>query len=224
MKANADGSLTLFGENGEPLAVEVGSAGLSYERQKGPKVTVELPDTGQDVGAISTALANFRRIIGVDTNTKEHRGEKISVTVVCELSNVCYAGPTWTGTVDPLWALEFRNPPKDPERMGWRHALAKGEKLGLLVERTLWVVDSHLGERQAIDRREAPIIDDFFLPPSVSLAYASSDAATDSPLNGLMARCDRFGRDVLRTALEQDPPPESGTALGRCRYWQIVLR
>jgi len=145
------------------------------------------------VGSLPNALACFTRIVRVDTNSTEHDGEKIYATAVCELSNVRFEGPRWWGHVDPIWALEFRHPTKDSERIGWRRVLARGVELGWLTgdSNLLLVVDSHLADLHKINQRQAPIIDDFVLPLPVSIAYASSDAAGDSPLNGLIACCDR---------------------------------
>jgi hypothetical protein len=230
MQQNEDGSITLFGTDGGPLSVPAGFVSLGYARSKGSKITVLIPDQGCSVGSVKSALACFSRIVCVDTNSIEHDGEKICVTVVCELSNVRYEGPRWFGHFEPLWALEFRQPTKDPERIGWCHALAHGAELGWFTEgaNLLLVVDSHLSELHQINQRQAPLIDDFMLPPAVSLAYASSDAASDSPLNGLMTRCDRFARQVLSHAIAPSSlalsplDPSQGTIFRAYRYWSFA--
>lgn len=202
MRENADGSMTFFGPDGESLPVQAGFASLSYARDKGPKITVQIPDHGDSVGLLPSALARFARIVGVDTNSREHNGEKICVTAVCELSDVRFEGPRWSGHVEPLWALEFLQPTKDSEQIGWRHVLGRGEELGWFKDGSnlLLVVDSHLDDLHKINQRQAPVIDDFILPLGVSIAYASSDTASDSVLNGLIAYCDRIAREVLSHA------------------------
>jgi hypothetical protein len=62
---------------------------------------------GDSVGSLPSALARFTRIVGVDTNSREHDGEKVCVTAVCELDDVRFKGQRWSGHVEPLWALEF---------------------------------------------------------------------------------------------------------------------
>jgi hypothetical protein len=222
MNQHPDGSLTFFGEDGEPLVIDIGSAGLSYDRQKGPKVTVNVPDDGNPVGSVSAALARYDRIVGVDTNSIPHDGERLCVTVVCELSNVAYEGPRWSGQVSPLWALEFRDPTKDPERIGWRHALARGEELGWLQRSLLLVVDAHLGDLPNINQRKAPVIDDFLLPYPVSIAYASADTEGDSPLNALISRCDRLAGILTQEAIAAHPDAlvvATRTPFKKHRYW-----
>jgi hypothetical protein len=199
IRENADGSLTLLGTDGEALCVPAGTTGLSYERRKGPKITVQIPDSGESIGSHPHALSQFTRTIGVDTNSLAIKQEQVCVTAVCELAGLRYDGPRWEARAEPLWALEFRQPTKDSERIGWRVTLEQGKQQGWLStgSTVLLVVDTHLDNQHKINRRAAPLIDDFLLPPSVSIAYASSDAATDSPLNGLIARCDRLAEAVL---------------------------
>jgi hypothetical protein len=218
MQKNADGSMTFFGLDGKPLPVQFGLAGLMYDRAKGPKITVQIPDHGDSVGSFSSPLARFTRIVGVDTNSKEYDSEKVCVTAVCELSDVCFEGLHWSGYVTPLWALEFRQPTKDSERIGWRHALARGEELGWLKDGSslLLVVDSHLDDLQQINRRQAPVIDDFIIPLGVSIAYASSDTASDSVLNGLITYCDRIAREVFSHAT--NPSSTIGSPLFQSQY------
>jgi hypothetical protein len=230
MQQNEDGSVTLFGTDGEPLFVPAGNTSLGYPRSKGQKITVQIPHQGYSVGSVQSALARFSRIVCVDTNSREHDGEKVCVTVVCELSDVRYEGLRWFGHCDPLWALEFRQPLKDSERIGWRHALARGEELGWLMNNPnlLLVVDSHLDELYQINQRRTPLIDDFMLPLGVSIAYASADAASDSVLNGAIARCDAIARQVLSHAiapssLALSPLHQShGTIFRAYRYWTFA--
>lgn len=225
---NADGTLTLLGPGGKPLQLPAGSFGLQYERRKGPKVTFDLPMQGLVLGDIGNALAAYDQIIGVDTNYCNHNDVVVCVTAICQLRDAQYDGPRWSGTVDALWALEFHDPTKPAERVGWRHALAVGADLGWFEgnRRTLLVVDAYRDELHRINQRTAPLIDDFLLPNGVALAYASSDVASDSPLNGLIARCDNLARSVLSRAL--DPTPglsdllnAERTPFRAHRFWQF---
>jgi hypothetical protein len=89
------------------------------------------------------------------------------------------------------------------------------------------VVDSHLGDVPAIENRTQPVIDDFLLPAGVHIAYASADAATDSPLNGLIARCDGFARDVFKNIA--DAPVSNlilaaGSPWRAHRFWRFPSR
>jgi hypothetical protein len=87
------------------------------------------------------------------------------------------------------------------------------------------VVDCHLDQLQAINKRTQPLIDDYLLPSQVTVAYASSDTAGDSPLNGLIARCDRLARAVLAQATSAAITSELieavGTPFRAHRYWRF---
>jgi hypothetical protein len=230
IRQNEDGSLTFFGIDGKPLQVYAGFAGMSYDRVKGPKVTFQIPDQGEAIGSLTT-LTQYSQIIGGDTNYCEYQGEKVCVTAIAKLRDLKFEGPRWSCAVDPIWALEFWEPQKDAERIGWRYALVKGEKLGWLHEErtTLLVVDAYLDDLHKINQRKSPLIDDFLLPNSVSIAYASADCATDSPLNALITCCDRLASEVLNHITGSSSglgPPTAAerTPFRACRYWEFESR
>jgi hypothetical protein len=227
MQQNADGSITLFGPDGKPLPIQAAFAGLAYERAKGAKITYQIPDYGESVGSLESALSRFTRIFGIDTNSIEHNGEKVCVTAICELSNVVFEGPRWSGKVTSHWALEFRQPTKDPERIGWQHVIAHGQELGWLTDNStaLLVVDSHLGDLHRINQRQAPIIDNLFLPSGMSIAYASADTASDSILNGLISACDRVAGEVIDYVASNELPSlrvGQRTPFRSYRYWKFA--
>ncbi len=226
---NPDGSLTFFGADGNPLNIQAGFAGAGYERTKGPKTTFQIPDAGQAVASQAAALKRYARIVGADTNSRTHGGETGCVSVFCQLKDLTWEGQKWSAEVEPLWALEFHEPQKASERIGWRHLLAWADKLGWIgVDKSLLiVVDAFLDELHDINQRRTPVIDDFMLPNGVQIAYASADVAGDSPLNGLMTRCDRFANGVLEHVLK--PSSQNLPALTTAdrtpfrghRYWKI---
>ncbi len=227
MRQDEDGSVTFFGMDGKPLPVQAGFTGMSYDRHKGPKVTFQIPDQGESIGSLAT-LTRYTHIVGVDTYSRMYQGEKIRVTAIAMLRDLRFDGPRWSCVVEPLWALEFRDPRKEPERIGWRHALGRGEELGWLKDgsTTLLVVDAYLDDLHKINQRQVALIDDFTLSKAVSIAYASSDSATDSPLNGLIAHCDRLAREVLRHVTESAStlsPLITGerTPFRAYRYWKF---
>jgi hypothetical protein len=227
MQRNEDGTFSFFDVAGMPAQVDDGYSRIVYPRPKGPKMTVQIPASGGSIGSIKAAIAAFTRIAGVDTNSRVIDGVKVSVTVVCELLEVSYRGDVWSGCVEPLWALEFRDPTRDPERIGWSHAFSKGVELGWFDagERVLMVVDSHLGELENINRRTTSIIDEVYLPVGASIAYASPET-TDSPVNGLIRHCDRLSSGLLDHVEENLPTggpsmKEARTPFGSFRYWLL---
>jgi hypothetical protein len=230
IRENDDGSITLLGLDGKPLAVPTGFSGSAYDRPKGAKVTFQIPDQGESIGSLCSVLARYDRIIGVDTNSRKHDGEDICVTAVCQLRNLKYEGVRWLGRLESLWALEFRQPTKLPERIGWRHVLAQGDEQRWLKNGStlLLVVDAYLNDLHQINERKLALIDDFLLPKGASIAYASSDSASDSPLNALIAHCDKVAREVLNHVTRASSPASSGPLLSAertpfrtYRYWKF---
>lgn len=229
MKQDADGSFSFFGANGEVLPVTAGYAAIGYSRPKGAKITYQIPDSGPSIGSMKNALVKYTRIVGIDTNTRQHGTENFSVTVVVELKNLQFEEGRWSAEINILWALEFHDHTKPPERIGWRHGIAKMQEFGWVQKDTplLLVVDSDLSMLQGINKRALPLIDDFLLPEGISLAYASADATTDSPLNGLIGRCDSVATYVMKhvTATpETSLPPRMSAArtpFRSHRYWKL---
>jgi hypothetical protein len=226
IKLSADGSIELLDHQGEALAASTFSSGIAYPRTKGPKLAVEVFYHEGSAGMVPVLLTEFDRIFGVDTNSRVQGEDRIYTSAVVELTDFSLRDTQWSCRFEPLWSWEFRGPKGDPEKIGWRDALLSFQELSWLKEaKCLLVVDSHLGELRSIARRTTPVLADYFLPENVWLAYASSDTATDSPLNSLMARCDRIAARLLGlaiddpSALEPDLVPLEGQPFRLCRRW-----
>lgn len=200
MTENEDGSMTFFDEDGSPLAVPFGSAALVHEREgrKGPKVTIQVPSSGTQVGVVDYALSDFGRVFGVDTNTNVVGDTQICITTVCELVGRTYEPPEWKATTVWRWSFEFRDKTRDAERIGWHTALTNGQGWNWFTGplTALLLVDAHLGEHHDINARRAPVVDHFMLPEGVLLGYASADRA-DHMGNKLLAHCDGINKQVL---------------------------
>jgi hypothetical protein len=227
IQLSGDGAIKFLGRDGSDVAVSRVSSGLAYERIKRPKVTAEVFDHSESAGTVTAALAEFRRILAVDTNSRTIRDERVYGSAVAELRDFCIQNARWSCRFEPLWGWEFRGPKEDPEKIGWRDALLRCEEQRWLAEpKILLVVDSHLGELRSIARRATPVMGDYFLPQNVWLAYASSDVARDSPINGLIAVCDRIARRMLDVAArapasEGDIVIVEGQPFRSCRCWDL---
>lgn len=228
---SADGSIDLVDREGEILLASTFSTGIAYPRQKGPKLSVKIFDQEGSAGTVAALLTRFDRIVGVDTNARSDGDDRICTSAVVELKDFALSGTQWSCRFQPLWCWEFRGPKEDAEKIGWRDALLSFQELSWLKEtKCLLVVDSHLGELQRIARRSSPILTDYFLPRNVWLAYASSDTSTDSPLNSLMARCDRIAARLLDLAINQPAALEpdvvlvEGHPFRSCRRWDWTIK
>jgi hypothetical protein len=225
VQVSQDGRVTLLDREGKPMPVQRGSAGLTYRRRKGAKTTVQIPDAGMQVGDLLAALGTYDRIVGADTNSRDVNGEHVCVTGVCELTDVCLIQGKWYAEIAGHLAIEFRDPTEDAERLGWQHALEFGDELGWISGETrlLLVVDAHLSEHSRLNMRTAAFVGDLLLPDGVQIAYASSDTPRDSPLNRLIAQCDRFARIAMTEALRTPPSSEqewpTNGRYKQCRRW-----
>lgn len=224
-----DGAIKFLDRDGNDFPVSSVTSGISYHRNKGPKVTVEVFDHAGTAGMVPATLTEFRRVLAVDTNSRTIGNERVCVATAAELCDFLLEAGQWSCRFKPLWSFEFRGAKEDPEKIGWRDALLRCEEFGWLTEpKTLLVVDAHLGELRSIARRASPVLRDFFLHENARLAYASSDASTDSPLNGLIRICDRISSRLLDLA---ENAPRSEPALvtvenhpfASCRCWDWAV-
>lgn len=169
----------------------------TYERAKGSKVIhrIKVPPENLTFDP-NIALTRYTNVLAVDTNKPE-----------TSLSNVVFTGIVQAKILSPTdgiieisiyegKVLEFHNLNSPSERFGW--AFVCKSVINLPQEALVAViVDSDLGSIPSINRREEPIIDDYFLPDRFELLYAS-DTVGGYIANQLLRLCDRNTREVAR--------------------------
>jgi len=181
----------------EPRSVYVES---SYERKKGLKILNRTPLIEPRIATDpNEALMKYEHIFAIDTNTKTIRNEKISVTCVvyCILSRI---SGRLKARYNPVFYIKFANAGKRAEKIGWMLAIkniltnpkiAASQRIGV-------VVDSDLQNIPVFNRRDKAIDDNFYLPASFELVYASSDAGKEYLANKLISCCDTEANKALK--------------------------
>lgn len=194
-----------FGKNGsiivesaagqeQPIASHVVT---TYERPKSPKVIhkIIVPPANLTFDP-NIALTRYTWVLAVDTNKPETGLPNVVFTGIVQakilsLSDMILEKSIYQGTV-----LELHNLNSPSERFGW--AFVCKSIINLPQEaRVAVIVDSDLGSIPSINRREEPILDDYFLPDRFELLYAS-DTVGGYIANQLLRLCDRNTREVAR--------------------------
>jgi len=225
----------LIGPNGEfipmlagkPIDLATAAVEISYERPKKHKVLLR---SRLDPRAPSLDfhghLGGYDSVCAVDVNTHVIKGVDVSVAVFVRGSCV-RSGDHIEWSNRSISALEFRGASANPDRIAWKvfcdgmtasPGYRHDQKIAL-------VVDSHLQELEAVNAREIPVLDDFYLPPNVTLVYAS-DASADSIPNVLIKMCDREANAILGRIREGHESgvliPAQGPPYTHYREWQLM--
>jgi hypothetical protein len=157
----------------------------------------------RDTAALMRCLSSsFDIMIGIDTNTRNINGERISVSgvVFCVVQeteeSISYdVNFPWNGMII------FRNCPEvlHPEKFGWLAIIEGFLRDGRnATKRVGFVTDHDLGNHSLYDRRKAPIFNQVYLPTNFSMMYGRSDGPNENLLNHLVKLCDRKSTEVLR--------------------------
>lgn len=206
-KAGPDGRINFYfdKETGgvfSPQAIpESVSAYQSYERDEGrQKVIYQTPGLPQ---ASSFSLrhdlsSRFDVIAGIDTNTCEISGRRLSVAFsFVSAPGLHHNHDALQLEPAPAFVFEGVREGLNPEVVAWYHFLTNTLPLVSANGRyaVALVVDSELGRHSEINARTAPYYRGFFLPERTQLIYASSDTGTDLP-NKLIKQCDKASRSL----------------------------
>lgn len=177
----------------------------TYERPKGKKVVHRLPVDPLSVSVDPTAaLLKFDTIFALDTNTRLIGSSRISVAALV-LAKWKLGGPMPLLAFAPTQAIELRDTDCSPDLVAWRVFF---ELLGANPNRAAMgrvgvIVDSHLDMLGAINSRQLPILDDFFLPDGCTVMYASSDVGVvESVVNRLLSLADEYASELLEQIQE----------------------
>lgn len=185
----------------------------SYERPKGAKVLSRIPQTAAhatfDDG--DALLAHYDRVFAIDTNTRTVQGRRLSIVDVATLKREVTLGPTKIETgwrFDAPFALEYGELTEKPEPFGWMSALSILKARGYYADgmRVGVIVDSELGQLKAFNERTTPVDQGEFLPPKVTLLYASSDAGKENLLNQALAIADTVSSQIFGRLAAGDLP------------------
>lgn len=224
-----DGSVIVESADGkeQPISSHIVTA---YKRDnKGPKIINRLTESPANLTIIPDAvLTRYAWVLAVDTNKPEE-----------QLPNTVFTGIVLSKVIPQIdggfelgiyqeKVLEIHNlnvPSERYERYGWL-SVCKLIDNHSPEDQVAVIVDSDLGSIPSINKREEPILDDFYLPHHFEMLYASSDPGDRYIANDLLKRCDRNTREVARHIVSTQKlslPPlmeaESGEPFTHIRVW-----
>lgn len=191
-----NGKVVAQGTDGKTFEIIPYATGISYERSSGKeKRIVSLPvecDSGVLSSKARDLFEHFNRVFAVDTNTKK------GVSSVCALE-VFHKG-RGRFKIKVLAVKNFRCQAEgEEEKTAIRDLI---EYIKDSDSKISVVTDHDLANHQKYNRREVPLLRDFYLPKNVKLAYASADKKNDSLENYLMWLCDKIAGESLRRELK----------------------
>ncbi len=162
--------------------------GIKRENKPGFKVITKFTDT--NISGLGANAAPFTHLFAIDTNSIVSKNRSLSCGIACEIHE---------GALHLVKCFPDYTKVENPEKINWvrfikdiqqKPAYSPSHYFGIIV-------DSDLGSLSAINKREAPILDDFFLPENIQLIYASSDKKNDTFLNEAISYCDKIAKQVL---------------------------
>jgi hypothetical protein len=207
---------------------------VTYDRPKGPKVLSRIPQAHPAVSFDTppALLRNFDFLCAVDTNDREIQGKRVCVVGIYTFKRVLIpaaagAKEDWQGDVP--FCLEYINIRSDlkPENFGWLAAYEHLLKFSVTdgTKRIGMVVDSDLGNLKAYNNRELPVDGPDFLPPNVTVIYASADAGKENIINQALSIADSVSTQVLdalqsgQAPFNNKPPLDNGSFEGLRVVW-----
>jgi len=199
-----------------------------YDRDKGPKILNRIDLHCNEVQANTNSIfLGYDRVFSIDTNTRIIDNQKVSMSGVV----LCRLKPSKSGALAlfaPVNGLEFRDINSFPEKVAWRRFFE------IMVRHPVYkplssiavVVDAHLGDIQAYNSRNKPIIEDFYLPHKIELIYASSDVGKEYLPNRLISMSDKTATELLKYIKEnsgytQGLIKEKDQPFSSFRFWHI---
>jgi hypothetical protein len=203
-----DGTLQFLDRaTGSPLAFSGVQTGVFYPRPHKPKILTLTPQDPEKIfiGQNQYLISQYDHVLAVDTNTdlKSRR----SACVVTWLKNLRLEHDGFK--LEPIHppAFVFSNV-VNPEKFGWKNALLRISTSPDIKGRVALFVDAYMEELPLINRRELPVLNDFFLPDGVVLLYATADSgATELIGPAAMRICDRVARKILQMLPEDAELP-----------------
>ena len=160
---------------------------LEYPRERKPKVVFLLFDFfGSRAIKInpSEELRKYDQVFCIDTNYM-----KLAVTTAKRADWLPERGDF---AVRHLFTKAFTPSSSYPEREAWRDFIEQMNENSAL--KVCLVVDSELDTLVRINKRETPLVNDYFLPKNWQLNYASSDVNEQFIMVRMMRMCDNANR------------------------------
>lgn len=183
---------------------------ISYSRDKGPKIVSKVPQKSK-VLTFDQSVALFKGydfICAVDTNTRVIDEVRVSVVAAVTAEEVPppqYATRYWKLDSPFCWEFVELNVDK-PENFGWVAAIEEFQRRNMITppKNVAMIIDSDLGNLDHYNRRQNPIFEDFFLPPNITLIYASADTGNECVVNRILQAADSVASQVLKSISDNE--------------------
>lgn len=221
---SSDGRVTIATQDGRVLP---SSAWVerTYPRPKGEKGVNRLRvEVDALVSNPDLALTQYDRVFAVDTNCPTPE-QPPTFTGVVE-AQVNEIKPTVYGVcILRDLVIEIHDVENSGERFGWWLVISSIRDRPAQT-RVALVVDAHLSDIPAINRREQPVFGRQILPEGIHLVYASADKGNESIANRLLSRADRNAQEIAEVYQRPNviKPPLQTTreagAMCHFRTWQ----
>jgi hypothetical protein len=196
-----DGQLQLLSK-GKPVVAKNQYLDVSYKKYSGrEKRLLSIPVSSAVDLTPEETIKDYDYIFAVDTNTKPSKGHSIK-SVACALRGVVVKEADEYGLDLHYGSCFLSSEDHDkPENSAWHRTIQFMEECypdEYMSKKFGLVVDSDLGSIKEYNNKEKPIVDDVFLPPNVSLIYASSDVGKEHIYNQMISIADKISNQMFK--------------------------
>lgn len=191
-----DGTIEIFSE-GKTIIPKFARSTIGYKGKSKFKPLSELiiPTTSMTVDPNNSCLG-FDELYTVDTNTKTILNVKYAISVAFK-ADITLSNDYYEVKMTQVIAKDFTSD-MNHEKIGWVLLITHLMETKVINDKKLIgiVVDHDIENISKYNRKDIPIIDDFFLPKGVRLIYASSDRK-GSIYNALIKNCDERSNELF---------------------------
>ena len=171
--------------------------GYQRKNKAGFKKITHLTDSS--IFDVRQNLEKYQGLIAIDTNGRRINKRMIHLGIACEVSRIIN-GDFLDTKIEVLKEFLIYGECEKPENENWKRLLDHiiGDSNYNPKSYIGIIVDSDLGNLPEHNRRERPIINDYFLPKNFELIYASADIKNDTILNKAISYCDEVSSTCLK--------------------------
>jgi hypothetical protein len=218
-----------FHRRGQPVQPLTAITEVRYRRTKGDKVLNQaVLSEAHLVANPNRALEQYSLLFAIDTNTK--KVDDLIVSVTCVVLGLPLNDRVPGHTViqfGPRLCVEFRGAAADQERIGWWEIIGAIKRNPTYNDQTRvgLIVDAHLGSLAKINKGEEPVYGDTYLPPNMTMLYASSDTPNETIANKMLAMADKEATVLLNSILSEASVENltavAGKPYSHTRQWNL---
>lgn len=140
------------------------------------------------------AISKYNILLAVDTNTDKN----ISMCGIV-IGKVVKTETKLDIQYGVIKCFEFRNLNVEiAEKIALKKVIESILISPPIMSRTpVGIIVDHVPDPSRINKREVPLIDDFYIPENIELIYAGTDNKNDTFLNQMLASADKFAKERL---------------------------